>query len=401
MIRLLVLNHFPTIYPPNTGGTLRYFNLYSQLSTYFDITLLSQKYTPELEGVNYSDTFREYRIPTNNIQYKIDEKLIREGIGPRFSTHSALSCALIQQPPAQFLFYYHHFYKNSAIIIHDSPFMLKYDVCFGMDNKPRIYDSHNHEAEFARHVWYGAKSHEYVNYVTRMEETLVKKAATVFATSEEDKNSFLEAFGVAKNKILLSPNGVNPEEWCERTGKPFAGPRVTALFIGSMHEPNIDIVKFIVYQLAEKCTGIDFLIAGRCGCQFSRLNIPNVKILGEVDDEQKRKLFSEVDIAINPAIFGTGTKIKTLEFLSAGIPLISTDVGVKGIDLSDGLHYFHATHDNFSQILNEISRDKKRLDYVAVNGQTYVDRNYSWKRVAESMKKQIEDLLILNENKMN
>lgn len=48
--------------------------------------------------MDFSNTFREFRIPTEAIQHKFDQQLISEDIGPRFSTHAALSCALIKSP---------------------------------------------------------------------------------------------------------------------------------------------------------------------------------------------------------------------------------------------------------------------------------------------------------------
>lgn len=392
MIKIMVMNFFPTVLPPNTGGVLRYFNIYHELSKFYDITLLSQKYTPEVEILHYSDTFREVKIPTDDVQYRIDEKLLNERIGPRFSTHAALSCALLDGPPPTFLQYYNQFYKKCDIVIHDSPFMLKYDIYFGLDSKPRIYNSANHESEFAKHVWYGRRSRKYINHVKHLENTLVQNAAIVFATSEEDKESFRKAFKVVPDKIKLAPNGINPGAWNPRVNNQSANSKVTAFFIGSMHQPNIEIVDFIVSQLSDKCENIDFIIAGQCGSGFSNLPTRNIKILGEVDDKQKIKLFSEVDIAINPACFGTGTKIKTLEFLSAGIPLVSTDVGVKGMHLVKGKHYFHATHENFALILKTISKDRTLLKTTALNGQRYINQNYSWEAIAKKMKERIDAL---------
>ncbi|USL44414.1 glycosyltransferase family 4 protein [Priestia megaterium] len=392
MIKVLVMNHFPTIYPPNTGGVLRYFHLYNQLSKFYDITLLSQKYTPEIEIINYSNTFREFRIPTDEIQHKIDEKLLNEGIEPRFSTHAALSCALMTNPPPLFLKYYNQFYKRSDILIHESPFLLKYDIFFGLDNKPRIYNSHNLESEFAKHVWIGRNSQEYIKHVTHLEETLVQEATLVFATSKEEKANFINTFNADPMKIKLAPNGILPEEWKPRVNKSAYDSKAKVFFIGSMHQPNIDIVNFIVSELADKCPDVDFIIAGQCSIECSNVFNQNVTLLGEIDKKQKLELFSEVDIAINPAFFGTGTKIKTLEFLSAGIPLISTEVGVKGMRLIKGTHYFHATRENFAQILNEVSRDTALLKMVAANGKKYVNHLYSWKATAKKIERQLSTL---------
>ena len=389
VLRILVLNHFPTIFPPNTGGVLRYFHLYNELSKFYDITLLSQKYTPELEIIEYSHSFREYKIPVNDIQNKIDEKLINDNVGPRFSTHAALSCALMDKPPALFLKYYKQFYNKTDIVIHESPFLLNYDIYFDLDNKPRIYNSHNHESEFAKRVWKGKNSHKYIEHVTLLEKTLVQNATLVFATSKEEKENFIKTFNVDRSKIKLAPNGILPEEWNQRINNSKTNSKFTAFFIGSMHQPNIDIVNFIDSELSAECKNIDFLIAGQCGNGFSSPGNENIKFLGEIDQKKKLDFFSNVDIAINPAFFGTGTKIKTLEFLSAGIPLISTDVGVKGMRLINGTHYIHATHKNFAQSLNRVLKDKALLRKISTNGQKYVNQLYSWKTIAKKVEKQI------------
>lgn len=123
-MKLLVLNHFPTILPPNTGGVLRYFHIYNQLSKFYDVTLLSQKYIPEVEEIEYSPTFREVKIPTNDEQHKIDKQLILEKMEPRFSTHAALSCALIKKHHLYFLIITINFTKTLILFSMNHPLHL-------------------------------------------------------------------------------------------------------------------------------------------------------------------------------------------------------------------------------------------------------------------------------------
>jgi glycosyltransferase involved in cell wall biosynthesis len=392
MSTILVLNHFPTIYPPNTGGVLRYFHIYNELSKFYDITLLSQKYTPDVEFIPYSATFREYKIPTDPIQHKIDKKLIKGGVGPRFSTHAALSCALLDSPPPTFMEYYDRYYKQSDMIIFESPFMLNHDKNFGLDTKPRIYNSHNLESRFASRIWYGMNSRNYVNHVTRMERKLVKRSTMMFATSREEKTNFIKAYNVDQRKIKLSPNGVIPEYWFPRYVDESNDKQAKVLFIGSMHQPNHQIVKFIITRLSKQCPSLKFIVAGTCCNKYSHLKIKNVAFLGEIDDEEKKRLFSTVDIAINPAFFGTGTKIKTLEFLSAGIPLISTNVGVNGMRLTKDVHYINASSRNFALLLKRSLQDKERLKKIALQGQQYVNQNYSWGEIAKKMRIDLDAL---------
>ena len=144
--------------------------------------------------------------------------------------------------------------------------------------------------------------------------------------------------------------------------------------------------------MAKRCPNAEFIVAGTCGNRFSHLKINNVKFLGEIDDEEKKRLYSTVDLAINPAFFGTGTKIKTLEFLSAGIPLLSSSVGVKGIRVTKGTHYIRASIANFALTLNKSLSDKVRLQKIAMNGQRYVNQHYSWDVIAKRMKIHLDAL---------
>lgn len=57
---MITLNIFPTVYPPTSGGTLRYYHLYKELSRYYDITLLSQAREQGL--AEYSPTMREVKV---------------------------------------------------------------------------------------------------------------------------------------------------------------------------------------------------------------------------------------------------------------------------------------------------------------------------------------------------
>ncbi|WP_410491675.1 glycosyltransferase [Bacillus thuringiensis] len=138
-----------------------------------------------------------------------------------------------------------------------------------------------------------------------------------------------EMYGVNPSKIKLSPNGVNPNQW--KKTKENTSSTIKAIFIGSDYFPNIEDVDFIINQIADKCPNIEFIIAGNCCKPFSKIKKENVLLLGKVTHQQKLNIFSNVDIALSPIFSGTGINLKTLEFISAGLPLFSTAFGVRGI----------------------------------------------------------------------
>lgn len=398
MKKILVLNFFPAFVPPASGGELRYYHIYNELSQYYDVTLLSPTFSNhKLEIVNHSDTFREYRIPKENIHDELHIKIDREKI---CSEVSALVCAKSADYPNQYHLYYNKLYKDCDIIIHDNPYMLNYDLYFGIDNKPRIYNSYNFEYSLISQLWNKKNGQNYLNYIYELEKKLVEKSDLVFAISEEERKKFISTFKVKEEKIKLSPNGIIPDEYLKmRLDYSFNSEKKKAFFIGSGHPPNIEAVKFIIENLSHNCPDVDFIVAGSCCNPFKSLDKKNVKLLGLIDERTKNELFATVDLAINPMFSGAGTNLKTLEFLSAGIPMISTAVGVRGLNLIDNEQFILADENNFGVKIKELVSNPLTREYLSNKGKEYINTNYSWNKIALNMHQEIEAMTIKEKNK--
>ncbi len=387
MKKVLVLNFFPAFTPPASGGELRYFNIYNRLSEKYDISLLSPTYpNHKLEIIEHSNTFREYRIPKESIHTQLHMEIGAKNIG---SEISALVCALSANYPNKYHVFYNKLYQDSDIIIHDGPFMLGYDLFFESDNKLRIYNSYNLEYSLAKQLWHGPSSKEYINYIFDLESKLVKGADLILVTSLEEQREFMDTFDIPKEKIKFAPNGINPTNLAR--GELVNKGVKKAFFIGSSHPPNIEAVEFIMNTLAMNCPDIEFLIAGNCCEKFCNITLPNIKLLGKVDDKTKTELFNEVDVAINPMFSGAGTNLKTLEFLSSGIPLISTGVGVRGLQLINGQHFILADKENFAEKLQTFCQGDL-TDFMTANGREYINASYSWSNIANNIKEFIDEL---------
>jgi len=387
MKKILVLNHFPTVYPPRSGGTLRYYHIYNQLSAYYDITLLSQSLAGD--RVQFSPTFREYKVQKDPLYKQIRTKIDNKGI--KYELPLIINMELSRQATI-YKQYYDDLYKESDIIIHESPYLLGYDRFMGTDRKPRIYNSHNHEYLLADQIWKHEGARRYLQTVYKKERKLVQKADLVFATSEMERNSFISLYNPDPQKIKLAPNGVNPQEWYQR--KPGSSAEFKALFIGANYPPNIEAVRYIIDHLVDQCPDIQFLIAGTCCNAFGISTKSNVQLLGTIRHKQKLELFAHVDLAINPMFSGAGVNIKTIEFLSAGIPLLSTPFGARGLNLIDSKHYFKAEKEDFADKLKTVCRDEQQLQKIAAQGQIYMNDNYSWFECAKNLKNEIDRLKI-------
>lgn len=388
MKRMLVLNHFPTVYPPTSGGTLRYFHIYQELSLYYDVTLLSQTFSHKGGLFTYSPTFREFKVEKDSNYHKVVQKLQHNELSYEFGliiqTELAKYPTLLKK---QFV----SLYETADLIVHESPYLLQYDQYFGKDRKLRIYNSHNHEYKLAHQIWKNNLARDYLPVLFNLEKKLVRGADLVFSTSEEEKNSLITMYNPNSSKIMVAPNGIQPSEWFPRTKS--SNKKPTAFFIGADYPPNIEAVDYIINHLADSCPEIQFVVAGGCCTPFANSSKPNVRLLGRVRHKQKLRLLAEADFAINPMFTGAGVNLKTLEFLSAGLPLFSTEFGVRGLKLIPMKHYIHPEKNNFADTLKQYTTDENVLNEVSLNGQKYINNHFSWKSITKRMQVELNKLM--------
>ena len=127
-------------------------------------------------------------------------------------------------------------------------------------------------------------------------------------------------------------------------------------------------------------TGIELHIAGKVCDKLSEaeVNIPEVKCLGLVKD--LKEFYNSIDLICSIPINGTGLKIKTVEAMSYGIPLVSTKCGSDGINTNLKSHNCLDINSALKEIeqiiigtitLDELANQSKRifLQYLKENKQ--------------------------------
>ena len=172
---------------------------------------------------------------------------------------------------------------------------------------------------------------EYIR-VKRLEVALFKKNK-VFVLSQKDKDLLLEENITTGNihirRPILSPwlNKVIRNEIIKNS----------ILFVGGLHrEENLTGIKLFIENilppLVNRFPDISLTIVGKNPENLGdkTLNHPNINATGVVQD--LKPIFETTAVAISPLIIGAGVKIKTLEYLKAGIPTIATPIGAEGID---------------------------------------------------------------------
>jgi len=115
----------------------------------------------------------------------------------------------------------------------------------------------------------------------------------------------------------------------------------------------------------------------------------NVYLLGQISDEEKTDILKIVDIAINPMMSGSGTNIKVLGYLSAGIPTITTPTGARGLDLIDREHVLICDLMDFPKKIIELLADDHLADSFKRNGRKLVEDRFDWDIIVNDMSEKI------------
>lgn len=166
----------------------------------------------------------------------------------------------------------------------------------------------------------------------RFEKESAKVADRVLVRSDFDK-SCLKKLGINVSKVDVCPTGVDPKSVAYSKNR---SKNKTVLFLGNLdYQPNETAVDIICEQIApavhKKDPSILFCIVGKGGDRLAKkYDLPNVKFTGALPTLDK--VFNESFVALCPLIEGSGTRLKVLDYLAAGIPVISSSLGVEGLE---------------------------------------------------------------------
>ena len=138
-----------------------------------------------------------------------------------------------------------------------------------------------------------------------------------------------------------------------------------------------------------------FFVAGRkmpdnlCETQMATMG---VEVVGEVEDA--REFIASKDINIVPLLSGSGMRIKIIEAMSMGKPVVSTTVGASGIEYTDGEDLLIAdTPEEFVKQLRRLTEDPEFCNNVGQNARKLVEMKYSQEATAKRLVEFYETLL--------
>lgn len=391
--KITVTSTFP-IYPPKGGGQARTYSIYKNLAKEYDVEIVSFTSTDDKKFKGYiASGLLENRIP-KSIKHQEEESKVEVKIGipitdvlmPTLSKHTTEYSKELKKS-----------IEESDLVILSHPYLL-YEAKKYLNGKDFIYEAQDVEYAIKKEMLPdNRESRDILKVVYEIEKECCEKSKLIITCSEEDKIKLSELYSVSQEKIVVVPNGVDInattfttiEERLKNKNEIGLRNEKIGLFMGSWHGPNLEACENIL-EIANKCPDVKFMLMGSQCMYFENKEIPeNVGLLGLVSEAEKNRIFSVVDFALNPMISGSGTNLKMFDYMAAGIPVITTEFGTRGISNKD-MFIIKDVDDMNIEINNFDLLNSKQL---IIDARKCAEDNFDWKVIVGKFQRYLRDIL--------
>jgi glycosyltransferase involved in cell wall biosynthesis len=259
-------------------------------------------------------------------------------------------------------------------------------LMFTHNVEAEIFERHAKRARgFWRLVW-ADQSRKMV----RLEQASLARYDTVLAVSERDRDALAKRYRLPvveaiETGVDLDFFGMSPAEAADP-----GADGGTIVFTATMSwAANVDGIHFLLDEvfplLLRARPKIRAVIIGRNPPASLSDKIRDrglaVTLTGFVDDI--RPYVAQANVYVIPLFVGSGTRIKAFEAMAMGRPVVSTTLGVEGLDVTDGENYLRADDAaSFARSILTLMDDASMRVRLAAAARRLVEDRFSWSRVA-------------------
>lgn len=377
-------------YPPDDGEKLRVFNLIRHLS-HHDITLVCRVMNEnELRGVPVLEQYcRQVKYafipsPASNLirlRWCFPFVFSRYPISLATVYFSEIA-GILQELADDELF--------DIIQIEHSSLTVYLDQVEFANRPPKLLTLHNidsirNERLLRTMKWGGEKVYLYINQLRfrSWERASIRRYECIVTMSEKDRSDI--AALAADSEVVVVPNGVDTD-----TLKPLSNVTTsgTLLFVASMdsesnHDGAIYFLKEIFPLVKSRYPKASVWMVGRRPRQelLDFHNGDDIIVTGGVPDVTE--FYGRAVVAVVPLRSGGGTRLKILEAMAYGVPVVSTSIGTEGLHVENRTHLLIADEPSaFADALGCLFDDAELCSTLVSSARRLVEEEYDWHVVA-------------------
>lgn len=387
---LFLSRWFP--YPPDNGSKIRVWNLIKSLSTRHEVDLIS--FASEAVSQEQLGAMRRYCQHVSVVPYRPFRPTRFKAILGFFSplprsvidTHSAEFQRLVEQTVQT---------HRPDLVIASEVDMAPYAMSaraipkiFEEVELTVLYEQFVRQYRAIKKLRCGLTWWKTSHYVAR----LLRGFDGCTVVSDQERQRVLEVLP-GYGPIQVVPNGVDTTCYSISNLMPAAD---TLIYSGALtYSANLDAVAFFLREvfplvLAQR-PNVKLYITGKLdGVQINQLPInDNVVFTGYLDDI--RPALARAWVSVVPLRIGGGTRLKILESLALGTPVVSTSKGAEGLDLLPGRDLLIADNpaDLAAAVLRVLQSAELRT-FLGRNGRRAVEVQYDWASIGQRLNDFVE-----------
>jgi glycosyltransferase involved in cell wall biosynthesis len=261
-----------------------------------------------------------------------------------------------------------------------------FDLARRLGGLPLIIDAHNVESVLherlgtlmksgTARLWYWTQA----RHLRRIEAEGFRRSDLVLCCSDEDARFIRDL--APDVRVTVIPNGVDTHYM--RPVGPEA-PDPTVVFVGSFgYFPNVDAVEYfhaevlpLIWREVPRCR---FSIVGYGAECFASLAEQDRRIQVAANVPDVRPYLSAAWVFVVPLRSGSGTRLKILDAMAMGKPVVSTPVGSEGIDLdARGAGIDCTSAQAFAKKTTMLLRDQDQRRVMGQRGRQLAEDVFSW-----------------------
>ncbi len=408
-MRILMLSAANPL-PVDNGAKRRILATVSHLSQHHDLTLVSLQ-EPNPSAVLSSDTYEEL-WQDYVVDHPIQSKL-QTALKACFSTHSYSQVKYwnhtLREVVARMLTTQHF----DCIWVHFLFMVIYLKQCFPKGQsgqKPSrpifVLDQHNvdeltfrrflsSKANFAQKIYASLEMLK----ARQLQKRWFPRFDAILCVSQEDLQKTAQYTDRSTN-LWLAPNGVDIGYFQPPAQEDSKERRSILVFGGSLDvKMNQEAVLWfsasIFPLIKQRIPDVQFWIVGRNPTSeiWKLVERDGIKVTGTVVDV--RDYYRQAKVFVVPLRLGGGTKLKTLEAMAMGLPVVSTAVGAQGLDIKSGQHICIAdTPEDFATRVVELMKDPDKIRRLGAEARLLVEKKYSWSSIMDDVDDKLENLFL-------
>lgn len=227
----------------------------------------------------------------------------------------------------------------------------------------------------------------------RFERNVIRQVQAVVAFTERDCQT-VRRLG-QQTPIVQIPLGTDVFESSSQTTE---SKSLSLLFVGNYkHMPNLDAASRLINEIfprvqAQFPEARLFVVGDHLPSRFFSQANENVVLTGYVPDI--KPYLDEATLVVAPLRLGGGMRVKVLDALAAGKPLVASSRAVEGLELVNGLQMVLAEDDDeFIQAILDLLGHPQKRTFLATQARAWSSENLSWERTAEAYEALYRNLL--------